>query len=732
VYSDPQATRSLWKHLAVVSALLLLLTYLFIYSRSPDLVRRANMHEELQTLALYDAELTRDVLLARAGLLSSYDSLAQTAQKLRATLDTVRQENDGMSGPTARQVRPYLDELSATLEDKLTLIEYFKSDNALLRNSSTYFVRIGRERGERAEAGISPLATDRMMREQSEPPASVLHGITEDWPALSEAMLRFMQSPDAGDREAQQALEHLSAVSILSTAGKALAAHGRLIVDMLPRVDALLRQIVATPLPARIEAVQDVVFWHSNRIEARAQVFRVLLYLVAVVLLGYLLYQFGRLRVSARALRRANQDLQSEMEERWQVAEALRSSEERFRAITESANDAIVSADRQGQIVSWNSSAEAIFGYRSEDILGRSGVCLVPERYHRAYDAHLAEWAAGGRCPLAGRMVELTGQRKDGREFPLEISFSTWSTAQGHYVTGMIRDLSVRKQLEEISRQQELQLIQANKMAAVGTLISGVAHEINAPNQLVLMNAGVLRDAWADAVDILDAHRREHGEFPVAGLSYAEMRGTIPALLQEVHDGAERVDRIVADLKDFARPQTRGTRRRFHVNDAVQRAIRLLAHSIRTRTDQFEVALASDVPAIDGDAQQMEQVVVNLVTNALEALPDRKRAVRVTTAHDGTRRAVVLEVSDEGIGIPPEHLGRVCHPFFTTKQHSGGTGLGLAITSSLVAGHGGQISFRSSPDSGTRVTVTLPVLGVEDQPAGHETSLIGREVITRP
>jgi PAS domain S-box-containing protein len=704
--------RTLWRPLSVVSGLLLLLTYLLIQSRSLDLVLRARMHEGLQALALHDAELTRDVLLARAGLLPHYDSLTQIGVKLRETLHTLRRESAAVSGDAARDLGPHVDALTRVVQEKMTLVEYFKSDNALLRNSSTYFAHAGPTLGERLRAGGRA------------PPAEIT--------ALSQAMFGFIQSPEAAaGQEASRALERLSRVPALRADGEALAlaTHGWFIVEMLPQVDALLRQIVAAPIMARADAVQDVVLQHSNRIEARAQVFRVLLYLVAVVLLGYLLYQFGRLRASARDLRRANLDLEREIAEHQQAADALRTSEERFRTITESANDAIVSADRSGRIVSWNAKAEAIFGYRADEILGTSLVRLVPERYRRAHEARFVEWAGAGVSRLAGQTMEFAGRRKDGSEFPLEISFSIWSTAQGQYVTGMIRDLSARKRLEETTRQQELQLIQANKMTALGTLVSGVAHEINNPNQLVLMNVRVLSDAWGDALEILDLRHQEQGEFSLAGLGYAEMRATIPTLFQEVQDGARRIERIVRDLKDFARPPAGGTRNPFVLNDAVQRALRMLAHSIRTQTRRFEVTLASDMPMMEGDVQQIEQVVVNLVINALEALPDPDRGVRVTTAFDPGERRVVLEVRDEGVGIPPEHLARLCDPFFTTKRESGGTGLGLAITSSLVRGHGGRLTFSSEPGRGTRVVVRLPLSGAGDQPAGQREASPDAEAV---
>jgi signal transduction histidine kinase len=259
--------------------------------------------------------------------------------------------------------------------------------------------------------------------------------------------------------------------------------------------------------------------------------------------------------------------------------------------------------------------------------------------------------------------------------------------------------------------------------------VSGVAHEINNPNQVVLMNARMLATAWDDAVDILDTYEQDYGTFALAGLPYSDMRDTVSTLVHDMHDSALRIERIIDDLKDFARPRVRGVHAVVQVNDAVQRALRLLGHLIKQRTDHFYVDLAQGVPSVWGDAQHVEQIVVNLLTNALEALPDRRHGVTVTTAFDPAERCVLLEVLDEGVGIPPEHLARLCDPFFTTKHESGGTGLGLAITASLVRVHGGRLTFASEPGKGTRALVTLPCRDAEPPlprilpPAHEETSL---------
>ncbi|WP_052700466.1 sensor histidine kinase [Methylocucumis oryzae] len=275
-------------------------------------------------------------------------------------------------------------------------------------------------------------------------------------------------------------------------------------------------------------------------------------------------------------------------------------------------------------------------------------------------------------------------------------------------MTVIIRDISVRKRLEELARQQELKLIQANKMTALGTLVSGVAHEINNPNQMISLNAGLLAEAWHDAQDVLDAHYQDSGEFFLGGLPYSEMAQTVPVLIHDIKDGASRIERIVADLKNFARPKGADTRLLFSLNDVVERSLRLLGHLIARKTSQFHVELANALPLMSGEPQQIEQVIVNLIVNALEALPDSNHAVSVKTYADVETHTVNVEVCDQGVGIAPEHLAQLCDPFFTTKQTSGGTGLGLAITASLVQSHGGRLHFASTLGQGTTVNAIFP------------------------
>jgi PAS domain S-box-containing protein len=679
--------RTTWPSVAIVGGVLGLLTYLLQESRSHDLTVRGRMQAEVQTLALHDAELTRDVLLARAGLLPNYDTVAQTSQELSQDSDALHQETATVSDTTAQAL---LDQrvaaLATALQDKRSAVEDFKSDDAVLRNSLLYLTHAPVHLSGQGEAEAA-----------------------EVWSRLSPMLLRYLQlsEPSVGD-ELQAVLDQLLPSAAAGGEVHTAVRHLQLVVTLVPHVDTVVRQIIDAPTPELVRALQDAVQRYATQVEARAQVFRLLLYLVAVTLVGYLVAQFARLRARARDLHQSNADLHRAMAERQAVETALRTSEERLRAITESANEAIVSADSAGNVVSWNAGATVLFGYAPDEILGTPFTRLLPAHYRETQAQWFAEWSATGHSPLVGRIMEVVGLRKDAQEFPLEVSLSSWATHEDHYLTGIIRDLTERKRLEKTTRQQEMQLIQANKMTALGMLISGVAHEINNPNQLVLLNAQVLANAWADAMELLDRYAEHEGGLTLAGLPLSEMRDTIPTLVRDIHESAQRIERIVNDLKDFARPGPPGGLGSVNVNAAAQRALRLLTHLIARRTTRFHTHFASDVPPIRGDAQQVEQVVVNLVVNALEALPNTTCGVTLSTRFDAEEGCIILEVEDEGSGIPAEHLPRLTEPFFTTKHDRGGTGLGLAITSSLVRAHGGSLSFTSEPGAGTRARVAVP------------------------
>ena len=277
------------------------------------------------------------------------------------------------------------------------------------------------------------------------------------------------------------------------------------------------------------------------------------------------------------------------------------------------------------------------------------------------------------------------------------------------------RTASLSSALEELSRNQR-QLVQADKMAALGILVSGVAHEINNPNGLILLNIPILRKVWADVVRLLGQQRQDGDDFTLGGIAYDRMRQEVPRMLEEMQEGASRIRRIVNDLKDFARREEGVSKVLVDVNDASRKAVRLVETTIRKHTDHFTARYEDDLPMVWGNSQRLEQVIINLVLNACQALPDRGREIELTTRHDQPAGKVILCVRDAGSGIAPEHLPHLTDPFFTTKREAGGTGLGLSVSAGILKEHGGALTFASTVGQGTLACMTLPVASEESHP----------------
>ena len=254
----------------------------------------------------------------------------------------------------------------------------------------------------------------------------------------------------------------------------------------------------------------------------------------------------------------------------------------------------------------------------------------------------------------------------------------------------------------------EKELVQADKMISLGILVSGVAHEINNPNNFIMLNAPLLNDVWQSVLPILEEQYAENGEYLVAGLPYSEMKVEVPYLLNGIEEGARRIQRIVKDLKEYSRRDKEIMEDAVSINDVVQQSIKLLDAMIKKTTQRFSVKYGRDLPLIKGNAQKLGQVVVNLIQNACQALDDNEKGIIVSTAVDDDNKDIIIAVEDEGSGIPKDVMPHIMDPFFTTKRDAGGTGLGLAVSANIVKEHGGKIEVRSETDEKSIFEVHLP------------------------
>lgn len=390
------------------------------------------------------------------------------------------------------------------------------------------------------------------------------------------------------------------------------------------------------------------------------------------------------------------------------VAEAaLRESEDKFRNLTASALDGIILMDHEGNIAYWNEAAATIFGFTSIEALGSPIHQLIDAR--REGESLIVQGLEGKN--LVGdfsHTVELVTRNRNGSEVLIELSLSSTRIRNKWHAIWIVRDVTERKKSEEQTRKQQQQLQHADKMISLGLLVSGVAHEINNPNSIALLNLPVLERAWESVKPILDEFYQENGDFTVAGVDYTVMRQQLPRVCAELEESAARIRQIVVDLKDYARVETSGQLVQVDMNDVVQSGVRLTMNSIHRATHRFTATYGENLPEVLGNRQRLVQVVINLIQNSCEALGESGLSIAVTTRYNSESDGVEVVIRDEGSGIAPDVLNKVTDPFFTTKRNMGGTGLGLSVSAGIVKEHNGVIHFVSVLDQGTEVIVSLP------------------------
>lgn len=308
----------------------------------------------------------------------------------------------------------------------------------------------------------------------------------------------------------------------------------------------------------------------------------------------------------------------------------------------------------------------------------------------------------------------------DGRLVVISLNMAPVYDHSGNIesIVAAFQDISEKIKQEKDAALRQEQLFLADRMAAMGVLTSGVAHEINNPNTFIHSNAQMLADSWREASIILDEYYNENGEFFIGGLPYTRFRETLPGICSHILEGSQRITRIIKELRDYSRNESTELTISVDINKVIKSAQILLSNMIKKSTHNFVLDLAEDIPPIRGYFQRLEQVVVNLVQNSCQALPEEKSGIFISTHCDRVNGKVVLICRDEGIGILRQDLKRVMDPFFTTKRDSGGTGLGLAISSTIVRELNGKIELQSEPGKGTTVTLEFPV---GDQAAGDES-----------
>lgn len=409
-----------------------------------------------------------------------------------------------------------------------------------------------------------------------------------------------------------------------------------------------------------------------------------------------------------KELRDTLESYKTEIVERVRAEQALRESEEKYRTILQSIEEGYYEVDLAGNLTFFNESLRRHLGYSRDELMGMNNRQFTSkETARRVYETFNTVFKTG----MAATAFDWEMIAKDGTHKFVELSISLMRDSKGEPMgfRGVARDITERKKAEEQAKVHQQQLMHASKMVALGTLVSGVAHEINNPNNFIMLNSPILKEAWENAIPILEKYYAENGDFLVGGMNFTEMRKNIPALFSGISDGAKRIKQIVDDLKNYVRDDTADLTQSVDITAVLKSAVGLLSNMIKKSTSRFSVEYGKNIPSLKGNFQRLEQVLINLIQNACQALPDAKKGIFVSVRFIKENSNIVIKVRDEGKGIPPEMLLRITDPFFTTKHDSGGIGLGLSISSKIVEEHGGTLHFESEIGAGTIVTITLPV-----------------------
>ncbi len=399
----------------------------------------------------------------------------------------------------------------------------------------------------------------------------------------------------------------------------------------------------------------------------------------------------------------------------------LRQTELRNSAVLANALDAIVSVDRNGKITEFNPSAESVFGLSVADACNLSLWDLFAEGSSKdLIESCFGDESATVRETLDGHL-ELLGRKSGGEEFPIELAMSFLSIKGSTVCTAFIRDSSERKKLES-------KVAQSNKLQSLGSLATGVAHEINTPSQYVGDNVRYINENFGVLTHLIEDYRAllaEAEEGNVDPATVEKIRGheneadleflleEIPQALTQAIEGVDRVSNIVHAMKEFAHTGIESITM-VELNRVISSTV-MVARNEWKYGAKIELNLMEDLPPIQGNPGELGQVVLNLVVNAAHAIRDHYQdgtmgLIKISTKAEGDE--VVLVVKDDGSGIPKEVQERMFDPFFTTKGVGIGTGQGLAIVHSVVVDrHGGEIEVNSAVGEGTEILIRLPISG---------------------
>ena len=369
---------------------------------------------------------------------------------------------------------------------------------------------------------------------------------------------------------------------------------------------------------------------------------------------------------------------------------AISPDDANFRALLDAAVDAIIMIDDSGRMLAFNDDAERIFGYREPEVLGRDVAILMPEPYRSAHGEYLSRYLRTGERRIIGIGREVEAVSSDGRVFPIELSVGQVDTDGAPRFVGFVRDVSARKRAEAETQDLQERLARVGRFSTMGEMAAGLAHEINQPLAAIT--------SYAQAAERM-ASRLQNDD----ALAFADV-------CRKIGEQALRAGEVIRRLRGFLRVQECG-REAQDLNALVREILMLAELDARGRDVPLEVQLADDLPPISGNSVEIQQVMLNLVRNAVDAMAEAGRGapgvtVRTAAITADAEPLVEFSVTDRGPGLDPTVADQVFHPFVTTKE--GGLGVGLSISRTIIQSHGGRLTHAPNPEGGAVFSFVLP------------------------
>lgn len=379
-----------------------------------------------------------------------------------------------------------------------------------------------------------------------------------------------------------------------------------------------------------------------------------------------------------------------DIDDRKQEEIARRYSDESYRVVVETASDAIISIDVNGTIQFTNPATERIFGHKAQDLIGKSLTMLMPEFLREAHENGFKRYLATSQKHMNWQGTEFTAMRKNGEKFPVEASFGELNKDGHRIFTGLVRDISERKQAEEAKQalqMTQIELERVSRLTTMGELAASIAHEVNQPLAAIANNGNACLRLLANDNLQPEVLRRA---------------------LKEIVADTTRASTVIARIRALIK-KTPAEKTKVNINEIIHDVLAITSHKLQQNRVVLEYQLATDLPLVMADRVQLQQVLLNLVMNGIEAMTGAEHDRRLLRVESGLDKSgfVLVAVRDSGTGLGTE-ADHLFTPFFTTKAN--GMGMGLPISRTIIETHGGMLWAEHNLPSGAVFSFTLPLV----------------------